>query len=194
MGHHGYLRLEGGNLMIEFILRQCALPEEPDNKKAIKDGDQAETVEQLRITSESVLTLFSTTVDNMQEALWPHLFEYVTNGDYTRALNQLCKNLAYIAEKKRNSQATDYHVNFNDLINLPKPHEIFSRLFIISGVPLSGKNRGINALNLLKNISPLLSSSIVDLWDSVIPKLVLNLEGLNFKLIKSVQILDLESS
>ena len=26
MAHHGYLEEEGGDLMIEFILRQCALP------------------------------------------------------------------------------------------------------------------------------------------------------------------------
>ena len=26
MAHHEYLELEGGHLMIEFIVRQCALP------------------------------------------------------------------------------------------------------------------------------------------------------------------------
>ena len=25
MAHHGYLELEGGELMVEFIVRQCAL-------------------------------------------------------------------------------------------------------------------------------------------------------------------------
>ena len=25
MAHHGYLELEGGNLMIEFVIKQCAL-------------------------------------------------------------------------------------------------------------------------------------------------------------------------
>jgi hypothetical protein len=163
--------------MIEFILRQCALPEEPENKKTVKDADPADTVEQLRTTSENVLTLFSTTVENMQDALWPNLFEYLTNAEYTKALNQLCKNLSYIAEKKRSSEANDFKINFNDMTNIPKSYEIFSRLFVISGVPLMGKNRGINSLNLLKSISPILNSSIVDLWDSVIPKLILNLEG-----------------
>ena len=177
MGHHGYLRLEGGNLMIEFILRQCALSDEPENKRTAKDGDQTDNVEQLRSTSENVLTLFSTTVENMQDTLWPNLFEYLTNVDYTKAINHLCKNLAFIAEKKRNNEAHDYQINFNEYSNIPKSHEIFARLFIISGVPISGKHRGINSLNLLKAMSPILNSSIVDLWDSVIPKLVLNLEG-----------------
>lgn len=29
MAHHGYLELEGGQLMVEFIIRQCALPPDP---------------------------------------------------------------------------------------------------------------------------------------------------------------------
>lgn len=27
MAHHGYLELEGGELMVEFIVKQCALPD-----------------------------------------------------------------------------------------------------------------------------------------------------------------------
>ena len=29
MAHHGYLGLEGGQLMVEFIVRQCTLPDDP---------------------------------------------------------------------------------------------------------------------------------------------------------------------
>jgi len=29
MGHHGYMELEGGTQMIEFIVTQCSLPDEP---------------------------------------------------------------------------------------------------------------------------------------------------------------------
>ena len=29
MAHHGYLELEGGHLMVEFIVRQCSLPDDP---------------------------------------------------------------------------------------------------------------------------------------------------------------------
>ena len=28
MAHHGYLELEGGHLMVEFIVRQCSLPDD----------------------------------------------------------------------------------------------------------------------------------------------------------------------
>jgi hypothetical protein len=33
MGYHGYLGLESGNLMIEFILKQCSLPDETNDVK-----------------------------------------------------------------------------------------------------------------------------------------------------------------
>lgn len=29
MGHHGYMELEGGSLLIEFIVSQCALQDDP---------------------------------------------------------------------------------------------------------------------------------------------------------------------
>ena len=29
MAHHGYLELEGGQHMVEFIVKQCSLPPEP---------------------------------------------------------------------------------------------------------------------------------------------------------------------
>ena len=29
MAHHGYLELEGGHLMVEFLVRQCSLPDDP---------------------------------------------------------------------------------------------------------------------------------------------------------------------
>ena len=28
MAYHGYLELEGGELMVEFVVKQCALPDE----------------------------------------------------------------------------------------------------------------------------------------------------------------------
>lgn len=39
MAHHQYLELEGGHLMIEFIVRQCALPVGPE-EVCLKPGSQ----------------------------------------------------------------------------------------------------------------------------------------------------------
>jgi hypothetical protein len=49
-------------------------------------------------------------------------------------------------------------------------------LFILAGVPLSMKNRGLNVLQLMRHIAPIINASIAELWDSLLPKLYLNLE------------------
>jgi hypothetical protein len=176
MGYREYLNLEGGHLMIEFILKQCTLPDDTSDKKATVPDDCSN--EQLRSSAENILTLFSTTVKNMHQALWPFLFEYLNNYDYNRCISQICKNLAHIAEVKRSSNSDDFNIKFNELINVPKPLEIFTRVIVLCGVPLIEKNRGVNVLQLMKQISPIIHPGIVDLWDNAVPKLLINLEGM----------------
>jgi len=47
----------------------------------------------------------------------------------------------------------------------------------MSGCPLPGGGRGENVLKLLKALSPILQPSVVEMWDTVIPKLIQYLEG-----------------
>lgn len=48
---------------------------------------------------------------------------------------------------------------------------------VMSGCPLPGGGRGENVLKLLKALSPILQPSLVEMWDTVIPKLMQHLEG-----------------
>ena len=63
---------------------------------------------ELKTTAENVLTLFSTTIENMHTILWPYLLEYILNSKYSLCLNHLCKNIAFISEGKRKNDAEDY--------------------------------------------------------------------------------------
>ena len=176
MAYHGYLNLEGGQLMLEFILKQCSLPDDVvDAKKQATPSEDSN--ESLRTAAENILTLFSTTVENMHDILWPSLLEYLCNIDYSRSMGHLCKNMAVIAEAKRSASAPEFMIKFNECINLPKPFEMFARLIVLCGTPMCEKNRGLNVLLLMKQMSPNLHPSIVDLWDNVVPKLILNLDG-----------------
>ena len=47
----------------------------------------------------------------------------------------------------------------------------------MSGHPLPGSCRGLHVLKLLKALSPILEPTLVEMWDTVIPKLVQYLEG-----------------
>lgn len=48
---------------------------------------------------------------------------------------------------------------------------------VMSGCPLPGGGRGDQVLKLLKALSPILQPSLVEMWDTVIPKLIQYLEG-----------------
>ena len=48
----------------------------------------------------------------------------------------------------------------------------------MAGHPLVGKERGIHVLGLLKDMSPNIHSDIEELWDTVIPKLIEYIEGI----------------
>jgi len=41
MAHHGYLEIEGGQLMIDFVVRQCALPTDTVSCRHGVDNDAA---------------------------------------------------------------------------------------------------------------------------------------------------------
>ena len=64
MAHHGYLELEGGQTMIEFIIMQCSGTQSKQRQAATSDPEYV-SPEALRSMCDSVLQLLANTVDNM---------------------------------------------------------------------------------------------------------------------------------
>ncbi len=65
MASHGYLSLEGGQLMVEFIVRQCSL--NPDDKALAKLASEDVSPLALRNMSTKSLQLITTTIENMDQ-------------------------------------------------------------------------------------------------------------------------------
>uniref|UniRef100_A0A674EI80 Maestro heat like repeat family member 1 n=1 Tax=Salmo trutta TaxID=8032 RepID=A0A674EI80_SALTR len=87
MAHHGYLELEGGDLLVKFIIQHCALPD----------------TYYVRLSyPQSVLVL------------WPMLLYYLTPGQYSNATTPLCKSLTLLGTKKRASQEPNFNIDFNE--------------------------------------------------------------------------------
>uniref|UniRef100_A0A2C9KZ46 Maestro heat-like repeat-containing protein family member 1 n=1 Tax=Biomphalaria glabrata TaxID=6526 RepID=A0A2C9KZ46_BIOGL len=170
MAHHGYLELEGGHHMVEFIVRQCSLEDDPKGKKS-PDPEHVSN-QSLRSMCDNILQLVTTTIDKMESVLWPYLLELIVPEQYTFAVGPVCKSLAFLAHKKRDESAQDFWIDFETQPNIPKPSQILARLMVLVGHPKNGRDRGIHLLNLMKSISPNLDDSIVGLWDAVIPKLI----------------------
>ncbi|XP_059158762.1 maestro heat-like repeat-containing protein family member 1 isoform X2 [Physella acuta] len=175
MAHHGYLELEGGHHMVEFIVRQCSLDEDPKGKRS-PDPEYVSN-EALRHMCDNILQLVTTTIDKMEIVLWPYLLELVVPEQYTASVGTVCRSLAYLAHKKREENAQDFWIDFETQPNIPKPTQLIARLMVMAGHPKSGRDRGIHVLNLMKNLSPNLHDNIVGLWDAVIPKLNSYLDG-----------------
>lgn len=172
MAHHQYLENEGGQQMIEFIINQCCLPDDdPNSNKRRIDPDYTSN-NNLRSMCENILHLITTTIECMEPVLWPFLMEYIMSEQHTRAMKSICRSLAFLANKKKEGHIDDYQIDYDDYPNLPRPHDIIARLFVLSGHPTSDGGRGIYILNFMKNMTPNLCNDLVELWDTVIPKLI----------------------
>ncbi|CAG2193325.1 unnamed protein product [Mytilus edulis] len=179
MAHHGYLELEGGQQMIEFIIKQSALKNDPPGKKS-PDPEYVSN-QALRTMCDHVLQLLTTTVEDMEHVLWPYLLELIVPEQYTEAQGVVCKCLSHLATKKRKEQTEDYEIDFETQANIPKPEALIARLMVLAGRPQNGRNRGIHVLTLMQGLVPNLNENLVELWDTVIPKLIQYLEDASKK-------------
>lgn len=178
MAHHDYLRLEGGQVLLQFIIDQCAITDAEANKKdATKKGPSTDSVTtlQLRTMCDNALTLTSTTIPCMKNVLWPYLLEFVTPIQYTHSLPVIMKCLGTLAEELREEDDEVFDIDYEVLVNIPRPQELIARLIVILGHPLE-RQIGLQILYFFEGISPNLHDDLIDLWDDVIPRLTAYLE------------------
>ncbi|XP_048338639.1 LOW QUALITY PROTEIN: maestro heat-like repeat-containing protein family member 1 [Sphaerodactylus townsendi] len=179
MAHHGYLEQPGGEAMIEFLVRQCALPVEQSPQLPRRQSLEAEDLTDSHVREISVNTLFliSTTVDRMSEVLWPCLLEFVTPVHLTGALTPLCRSLVYLAVKKQEEGQKDFQLHYDTNANLPSPCALMARLLVVSSQPYGGEGRGAAALRLLNVLSHNIHPTLEPFWGKKLPKLVEHLEA-----------------
>ncbi|KAM6143045.1 LOW QUALITY PROTEIN: maestro heat-like repeat-containing protein family member 1 [Phoenicopterus ruber ruber] len=187
MAHHGYLEQPGGEAMMEFLVRQCALPfgcgkhvqggktpkESP--KSSAPDADDL-TSDSVRSISVNTLFLLSTTVDRMSNVLWPYLLEFVTPIQFTNALTPLCKSLMYLAVKKQEEGENASLIRYDLNANLPSPYALTTRLLVVSSQPYVGDCQGTAALRLLSVLHYSIHPTLDQLWSKKVPLLVEHIE------------------
>ncbi|XP_066846980.1 maestro heat-like repeat-containing protein family member 1 isoform X3 [Anser cygnoides] len=174
MAHHGYLEQPGGEAMMEYLVRQCALPSEAP-KKQTPDADDL-TSDSVQSISVNTLFLLSTTVDRMNNVLWPYLLEFVTPIQFTNALTPLCKSLMYLAMKKQEEGENASLIRYDLNGNLPSPYALTTRLLVVSSQPYAGDCRGTAALRLLSVLQYSVHPALEQLWSKRVPSLVEHIE------------------
>ncbi|KAK1173073.1 maestro heat-like repeat-containing protein family member 1 [Acipenser oxyrinchus oxyrinchus] len=175
MAHHGYLELEGGDVLVKYIVQHCALPDSVNRNRLPSDPEDV-TNESLRGMCENTLHLFTTTVGRMADILWPGLLEYMTPVQYTNAMTPLCKSLILLGNKKKLAKDTSFMIDFNGQVSLPTPYVLLTRLLINASFPFRGRGRGVPSLNLLGVLGPNIHSNTERIWGEEIPALVQYLE------------------
>uniref|UniRef100_A0A4W6EG14 Maestro heat-like repeat family member 1 n=1 Tax=Lates calcarifer TaxID=8187 RepID=A0A4W6EG14_LATCA len=171
MAHHGYLELEGGELLVRFIVQHCALP---DTYQRPTDPEEV-TNEALRAMCDSTLHLLTTTVGRLADVLWPKLLYYLTPAQYSNATTPLCKSLIVLGNKKKNNQEPSFNIDFTQegisytMSNLcPGLCPWFQ---VNAAFPFNSRGHGAPSLSVLEVLSTNIHPKTEILWEKEIPPL-----------------------
>ncbi|XP_029694251.1 maestro heat-like repeat-containing protein family member 1 isoform X1 [Takifugu rubripes] len=175
MAHHGYLELEGGELLVRFIVQHCALPDTYQRGQTPQDQEEV-TNEALRTMCDSTLHLLTTTVGQLDDVLWPKLLYYLTPIQYSNATTPLCKSLIVLGNKKKENQDPSFKIDFTQEVNLPSPQTLLVRLFVNAALPFNSRGHGAPSLSLLQILSVSIHPKTETLWEKEIPHLLSVLE------------------
>ncbi|KAM3873621.1 maestro heat-like repeat-containing protein family member 1 [Diretmus argenteus] len=175
MAHHGYLELEGGELLVRFIVQNCALPDTYQRGQKPTDPEEV-TNEALRAMCDSTLHLLTTTVGQLADVLWPMLLYYLTPPQFSNATTPLCKSLLVLGNKKKTNQEASFNIDFTQQVNLPSPQTLMIRLLVNAAFPFHSRGHGSPSLSLLNVLSLNIHPNTEILWENEIPPLLSLLE------------------
>lgn len=175
MAHHGYLELEGGELLVRFIVQHCALPDTYQRSQRPTEPEEV-TNESLRSMCDNTLHLLTTTVGRLADVLWPKLLYYLTPSQYSNATTPLCKSLIVLGNKKKNNQEPSFKIDFTREVNLPSPQTLMIRLLVNAAFPFNNRDHGAPSLSLLQILSINIHPNAEAVWDKEIAPLLTVLE------------------
>ena len=185
MSSKNYLELEGGEELVDFIVRINAISDSFIAQAEAKQGKPtpgSPSLEELRSLCDDILNISATAVPCMDVVLWPFLFEFIVNPKYTNAMGILTKAIGALGARKRieweNGESQEaakdfYLIDFDKHVNLPSPHAIVARLVVMATGAMRRNKQGENVLQCLRACGPILHPEVQSLWDNALAKLVL---------------------
>ncbi|PAA53815.1 hypothetical protein BOX15_Mlig024729g1, partial [Macrostomum lignano] len=153
MAAHGYLGLEGGRLLLQFVLQGCA----------DKEAGQL---------CSNVLQLMSSTVSGSASFLFPTLLEFLIPPEFADAAEAVCRAVHTLFQEQLSP--ADTVIDYDVAHGLPKPQALLARLLALAGRPSA---RSGHALRALACLAPNLHENLASLTDLVVPKLCEFLDG-----------------
>ncbi|XP_062903383.1 maestro heat-like repeat-containing protein family member 1 [Mobula hypostoma] len=173
MATHSYLHLDGGKDMVEFIIRQCALPvmeNEKNTADPLAEIADVVTDQNLRRQCEQLMEMLTALpIDNV---LWPLLFEFIIPVRCTNALATICNSLVFLAMKKAEAEPTEYFLNYKENSNIPGPQALLTRLLTMSSSLHQEKSRCTPVLSLLRVLGTDIHPAAPQVWEREFPNLL----------------------
>ncbi|KAJ5066965.1 intein-containing maestro heat-like repeat family member 1 precursor [Anaeramoeba ignava] len=178
MANQMYLYVAGGKDLVMFVLKCASIGDEEidafdkKNKKRLEKQQKKEKektknkVYSLEMSPRSLRSHADRILLMMAQKL-------LDREEYLMAQPMLCKSTGVVAMKKRaaaeDPNQTDYSdeffLDFDQLVNLPKPQHIYARLLSMSILPYDRNDPGANALSLLRVLSPVLHPSLNEAFE-----------------------------
>ncbi|QQP50569.1 Maestro heatlike repeat family member 1 [Caligus rogercresseyi] len=154
LGNAGYLRDEIGKEFIQFIDSELI--------------DMCDSILKLLVNGQS------------SSLLWPNLLDYLYLPEYLNASPSLIRSLSLIVDQKLKNEASNLKIDYDQLSHMNGSYALFSRLLVLSAFPFD-RSGGFAALELSKNLVPLIHSKLPPIWDKKVPLLQHYAETINSK-------------
>jgi len=189
MANQQYLTMEGGQQMVRFILKQCALKIEGEdytgkmNAASASSGpiaagskDGASPL-QIRNAGNHILSVMASKVPSTHRVLWPYFLEFIAEPDFNRAIIICFKVLETIASAKREAGDADYLINFDAQPNIPPPQALLARLMVLAAEPHRRGDSGLVIVKAIGALGPLIHEGIGKYFDESAPSLLNHLQS-----------------
>ncbi|XP_074065017.1 maestro heat-like repeat-containing protein family member 2A [Macrotis lagotis] len=127
-----------------------------------------------KVTMDTVRIILAS-VSGLTNEFWLKLLSNLLKTEHVEVLTPICISLTNLAESQH--QQKEFNKNRNELVKLPAPQKLLTRLLVLLSDPYKGEGRGVAILKLLKTLHETIAPSMSNLWVDEIPSLIRYLEG-----------------
>ncbi|KNA12653.1 hypothetical protein SOVF_123030 isoform A [Spinacia oleracea] len=180
MASHCYLIGPAGESFVEYLVNNCALPDQEKHQIQFNNSYHILTyrryevgmvsMTELRSVCEQGLLLLTITIPEMEHILWPFLLKMIVPRAYTGAVSTVCRCISELC-RQRSGSSSMMLSECKTRTDIPSSEELLARLIVLLHDPLAREHRATHILSVLNFLGPLFPKNISLFWQDEIPKM-----------------------
>ena len=170
MANQDYLSIAGGEVLVKYVAKQCAISDSDIAKLDGKNKDPDVSASQIRHAANHILTVMANKVPSTHPVVWPFVLELISAKGYEAATVVVSQSIADVINFKK-EQGEQVTLNFSLNPNLPTPQTIMARLLILANVPFRSAKLGSAVLSAMEALAPMLHPALGEYWAEAVPAL-----------------------